>query len=220
MLKLLCRILALVLSVVLTAAAVVIGVNLYVCGSAGRYISDDGGQTADCVLVLGCAVQPDGKPSLMLRDRLDAAIELYKAGAAPKLLMSGDHGTQYYDEVNAMKDYAMAKGVPSEDIFMDHAGFNTYDSLYRARDVFGAEKVIVVTQSYHLYRAVYIGRSLGMEVTGVAAEEITYEGWVWREAREVMARVKDFGLCFTKPLPTVLGEGIDLTGSGDVTNDR
>lgn len=213
------RILAVALSLALAAVVVLAGVNVYVCGSAGQHISDGTGETADCILVLGCMVYSDGRPSFMLRDRLDAAIALYKAGAAPKLLMSGDHGTDTYDEVNTMKDYAIAQGVPSEDIFMDHAGFNTYDSLYRARDVFGAEKVIVVTQKYHLYRAVYIGNSLGLETVGVPAEEITYSGWQFRELRETLARVKDFAQCVTRPLPTVLGEGIDLTGSGDVTND-
>ena len=116
---------------------------------------------ADCILVLGCGVRPDKTPSLMLADRLDKAIELYKSGACGKILMSGDHGGEYYDEVNVMKDYAVAAGVPSQDVFMDHAGFSTYDSMYRAGDVFQVEKAIVVSQRYHVYRAVYIGERLG-----------------------------------------------------------
>ena len=120
----------------------------------------------DCILVLGCQVLDDGTPSLMLRDRLDTAIALYEAGAAPKLLMSGDHSREDYDEVGAMKRYAMAAGVPSEDIFLDHAGFSTYESIYRAKALFGAEKILIVTQEYHLYRAVYIAQKLGLEAWG------------------------------------------------------
>ena len=106
---------------------------------------------ADCILVLGAGVHPDGTPSNMLEDRLLRGIELYDAGASQKLLMSGDHGRKNYDEVNVMKQFAVARGVPSEDVFMDHAGFSTYESMYRARDVFQADKVIIVTQRYHLW---------------------------------------------------------------------
>ena len=104
----------------------------------------------------------------MLRDRLDEGIALYKAGCAPKILMSGDHGSEYYNEVSVMKNYAIKQGVPSEDIFLDHAGFSTYESMYRARAIFGAEKVVIVTQKYHLTRAVYNAKNLGMDAYGVA----------------------------------------------------
>ena len=131
-------------------------------------------QGLDCILVLGCGVRDSGEPSLMLQDRLNMGLRLYEAGAAPKLLMSGDHSTVDYDEVNAMKDYVMDRGVPSGDVFMDHAGFSTYESMYRARDVFCAEKILIVSQRYHLYRAVYDARALGLEAYGVAAEDIRY----------------------------------------------
>lgn len=176
--------------------------------------------SADCILVLGAGVRADGTPSHMLTDRLLTGISLYETGASPKLLMSGDHGRQEYDEVNCMKDFAIEKGVPSEDIFMDHAGFSTYDSLYRAKEVFGAEKVVIVTQKYHLYRALYIAQSLGLEAVGVSADLRTYSGQRIRDLREILARTKDFAYTITKPHPIYLGEPISLTGSGDVTNDK
>ena len=156
----------------------------------------------------------------MLADRLDCAIRLYFAGAAPKLLMSGDHGSDDYDEVNVMKDYAIAAGVPSEDIFMDHAGFSTYESVYRARDVFEVQQPLIVTQHYHMYRALYIADALGLDASGVSADTRRYAGQSYRAAREVLARAKDFLQCITQPEPTFLGEAIPITGSGDRTNDR
>ena len=194
----------------------VLGLNFYVRGSAKPHLTVPD-EPVDCILVLGCGVRPDGTPSLMLRDRLDKGIELYKQGVAPKLLMSGDHSRKDYDEVNVMKDYAMAAGVPSEDIFMDHAGFSTYESMYRARDVFAVKSVVIVSQRYHLFRAVYNAGSLGLEAWGVPAEDIAYWGQGMREAREILARAKDFLYCLAKPEPTFLGEVIPIWGNGDLT---
>lgn len=173
----------------------------------------------DCILVLGCLVHDSGRPSDMLADRLRRGVALYEAGAAPKLLMSGDHGRKDYDEVDAMKRYAFEAGIPSEDIFMDHAGFSTYESLYRARDVFQAKTVLIVTQDYHLYRAIHIAKRLGLEAWGVGADYHTYWGQSAREVREVLARVKDWAICIFKPLPTYLGDPIPITGSGELTHD-
>ena len=172
---------------------------------------------ADCILVLGAGVRKDGNPSDMLRDRIDTGMSLYLAGAAPKLLMSGDHGREGYDEVNVMRDRALAAGAESADVFMDHAGFSTYDSLYRARDVFGVKRVIIVTQSYHLPRALYIARSLGLEAVGVSADLYTYFGQTGRDIREVAARAKDMLYCWFKPTPTYLGEAIPISGNGEAT---
>lgn len=146
-------------------------------------------------------------------------MELYEAGAAPKLLMSGDHGREEYDEVNAMKQFALEKGIASADVFMDHAGFSTYESLYRAKEVFGAEKIIIVTQRYHLYRALYIADRLGLEAVGVAADQRSYAGQTRRDIREVLARNKDFLTGIFRPEPTYLGEMIPIFGDGDLTND-
>lgn len=174
---------------------------------------------ADCIMVLGCGIKKDGEPTRMLKDRLDQGIALYQAGAAPKLLMSGDHGRVQYDEVNKMKEYAVERGVPSEDVFMDHAGFSTYESMYRAREVFQVEKMIVVTQKYHLYRAVYDAGQMGMETVGVPAKEVRYGGQRTRDLREILARNKDIVTCLVKPKPTYLGEAIPVSGDGNVTND-
>jgi vancomycin permeability regulator SanA len=176
-------------------------------------------EDVDCIVVLGCGINPDGKPSDMLRDRLNFAIEIYKNGGAPKLLMSGDHGRVGYNEVGVMKQYAIDNGVPSEDIFMDHAGFSTYETMYRAKEIFKASKVIVVTQEYHLYRGMYNAEKLGMETYGVASDVYWYQNEFYRETREVVARCKDFLWCIFKPEPTYLGEAIPVSGNGNVTND-
>lgn len=175
---------------------------------------------ADCILVLGAGVYSGGQPSPMLSDRLDYGIRLYENGAASKLLMSGDHGRVDYDEVNVMKEYAMERGVPSRDVFMDHAGFSTYESLYRARDIFEAESILIVTQEYHMYRALYIAEQLGLEAYGVCSDPREYAVQWYRDIREVAARAKDFIQCIHMPEPTFLGEAIPVSGDGDVTNDK
>lgn len=175
---------------------------------------------ADCILVLGCGLNQDGTPSPMLGDRLQVGTRLYEEGASDRLLMSGDHGRENYDEVNAMKTYAVDRGIPSENIFMDHAGFSTYESIYRARDVFKAKKIILVSQEYHLYRGLYIARALGLDAYGVAADMQSYAGQKYYETREVVARVKDFLTSIFKPRPTFLGEAIPVNGNGDITNDK
>lgn len=176
-------------------------------------------EDVDCIIILGCQVKDDGSLSHMLRDRLMRGLEVYETGAAPKLLMSGDHGREEYDEVGAMKNYAIENGVPSENVFMDHAGFSTYETMYRAKEIFKAEKVIIVTQEYHLYRALYIAERLGMEAYGVSADLNRYAGQSMRDFREVLARCKDWAMCIFKPEPTYLGEAIPVSGNGDITND-
>lgn len=173
---------------------------------------------ADCIIVLGCRVWSDNTPSAMLSDRLKSGVELYKAGAAPKLLMSGDHGREDYDEVNVMRKYAEEEGVDSKDIFTDHAGFSTYETMYRAKEVFKAKKVIIVTQSYHLYRAVYDAEKLGLEAVGVVSYERDYDSkQPYRDVREIAARCKDFIYCIFKPKPTYLGEVIPINGDGEMS---
>lgn len=173
----------------------------------------------DCILVLGCYVNENGNPSAMLHDRLTRGVELYDLGAAPKLLMSGDHGRVEYDEVAAMKQFAVNEGIASENVFMDHAGFSTYESIYRAKEVFQADKILIVTQQYHLYRALYIADRLGVEAYGVASDYRTYTGQINRDFREVLARVKDCAGCIIKVEPTYLGEAIPIFGDGNLTND-
>ena len=215
------KLLLIAVMLVVVAVAAVLIINSVVLSAQQQIISVEQAASldADCILVLGAGVQDNGEPSLMLRDRLLKGIELYQKGAAPKLLMSGDHGTKGYDEVNVMKDFALASGIPSQDIFMDHAGFATYDSLYRARDIFQAQTVIVVSQRYHLPRALYIAKRLGLTAYGVAAEDIAYAGQSYRDLREVAARCKDFWQCIFLPEPALLGEAIPVSGNGDQTND-
>lgn len=176
-------------------------------------------ENVDCILVLGAGIWGD-KPSPMLEDRLLQGIALYNSQTSSKIIMSGDHGKEEYDEVNVMKDFAIEKGVKSEDIFMDHAGFSTYDSVYRAKEIFKAQKIIIVTQKYHLHRALYVAEKLGIEAYGVASDPREYRGQVVRELREVLARDKDFLKCIIKPEPTYLGDTIPVSGNGDATNDK
>lgn len=207
----------------LVAGGIVMAINARVMNTTRDRIllSDQAAflEDADCILVLGCKVHEDGNPSHMLEDRLKRGVELYKMGAAGKLLMSGDHGQIAYDEVNAMKKYAVDAGVPSEDVFMDHAGFSTYESIYRAKEIFGARKIIIVTQEYHLHRALYIAQALGVEAYGVNADYRSYTGQFARDVREVLARCKDFFNVWFKPEPTYLGQQIPITGDGNITND-
>ena len=222
--KLILRIIIALVIIGVLGIAAVAGINGIVIGTAaGRILSpEEAAQLTDvdCILVLGCLVNNGGVPSDMLHDRLRQAVELYHLGAAPKLLMSGDHGRENYDEVDAMKTYAVGEGIASEDVFMDHAGFSTYESMYRAKEVFGAKKVIIVTQEYHLYRAVYIAGSLGLDAYGVTSDYNRYLGQFRRDVREVLARVKDFGTSIFKPEPTYLGETIPIWGDGNLTNDE
>ena len=208
----------------LFCCAVVLGINGYVVHSTKNQIIEPAAAAAledvDCILVLGCRVYEDGTPSHMLEDRLRRSVELYHMGTAPKLLMSGDHGRQEYDEVGAMKRYAIAEGIDSGDVFMDHAGFSTYESLYRAKEIFGVKKVIIVTQDYHLHRALYIARIMGLEAYGVESNYRSYAGQFMRQIREILARNKDVLTGIFRPEPTYGGETIPIGGDGDVTNDE
>ena len=209
------------LCLALLGVGAVFGVNGYVkhVGGAAILTAEQAAELdgIDCIIVLGCQVKANGVPSDMLRDRLTRGIELYTLGAAPKLLMSGDHGRVEYDEVGTMKQYAIDAGIPSTDIFKDHAGFSTYETVYRAKEVFDARRVIIVTQEYHLYRALYIAEKLGLEDYGVTSDYHTYVGQSMREGREILARCKVFAISVWKPEPTFLGDVIPVSGSGDVT---
>ena len=174
---------------------------------------------ADCAVVLGCFVNDNGVPSSMLNDRIKRGVYLYEQGVVPKIIMSGDHGRTDYDEVNTMKKIAVSSGVPSEDVFMDHAGFSTYESMYRAKEIFKAKKIIIVSQEYHLHRAIYIAEKLGLEAYGVNSDYYIYTKQAYRDAREILARCKDFIKTIFKPEPTFLGEAIPVSGDGNLTND-
>lgn len=205
-------------------AVLMIGVtNLFMVQSYKENIKKDEALKqlqADCIIVLGAGVWENSVPTPILADRLDEGIRLYKAGIAPKILVSGDHGQNNYDEVNVMKAYLIKAGISEKDIFMDHAGFTTYDSMYRARDIFGVKRTIVVTQEYHIYRALYICDKLGLEALGSPAYPNIYPGAKYRTVREWLARDKAILYCLLKPKAKLLGEPIDIHGSGKVTNDK
>ncbi|MCL2492903.1 MAG: YdcF family protein [Clostridiales bacterium] len=177
---------------------------------AAAWAQKQGG--ADAVLVLGASVV-NNEPSPILADRLDAAMETFKAGASNLLLLSGDNGTVSYNEVQGMKNYVLANGaaygIAESNIYLDYAGFSTYDSMYRFRDVFQGKRVVIVTQRYHLYRALYIAKQLGIDAVGVAAPD-RVGGQASRDLREIPARVKDFFLSFIQSPPSILGEPVPL----------
>lgn len=224
--------LLIILILLLLAGALVAATNYYVVKSGEKYIvaTVDSSDISldrtsiralqdlnpDCILVLGAAVRGD-TPSKMLQDRLDVAISLYNEGVSDKLLLSGDNGKVYYNEVVVMQKYVLDAGIPAQDVFLDYAGFSTYESLYRARDVFLVETAVVVTQKYHLYRALQIGRALGLTVRGVASDQEVYTGQDYRDAREIAARIKDVIQSILQPKPTYLGPEIPIEGNGEVT---
>lgn len=217
------RILKILILLGILGLLVIAGMNHCVRETGGAMITtqEDSVYTkenpADCALVLGASVYADRKPSPMLRDRLDKGIELYKSGAVKKLLFSGDNGQVEYNEVEAMKEYALKEGVKKKDIFLDHAGFSTYESVYRARSVFDVKNMVVVTQRYHEYRALYIAKKLGVAAEGIPARAVSYRGDIVRDVREVLARVKDMGKCMYTPEPTFLGDVIPISGDGQKT---
>lgn len=221
MLKVVGRLLAAVLAIAFAVVLVFAGTNAAAILTTQDDIVDQQAAAsfdADAIIVLGASVYPDGTPSGILQDRLDDGIALYFAGAAPKIIMSGDNGTESYNECWAMKQYAISQGVPSEDVFCDHAGFSTYETMYRARHVFGADRVVIATQTYHLYRAVYDAQGVGMEAIGVPSDYGEYVNQSWYDFREIFARTKDFFQVLFSVPSTFVGDPISLDQSGDVTN--
>ena len=217
------KVLKCILIIIAIIVIIMFGIDLYVKLSTKKQIIQENEYSKlsdiDCIIILGAGVWGD-KPSPMLEDRLQEGIKLYQNNVSDKIIMSGDHGRKEYDEVNLMKNYAIEKGIPAEKIFMDHAGFSTYESIYRAKEIFGAKKVVIVSQTYHLYRALHIANSLGLEAYGVGADPRQYEGAINREIREILARDKDFVQCIFKPKPTYLGDKISLNMNGNITNDK
>ena len=214
------KIVVALLTLVLLCASVYIAINVYIISYASKYIitlDECNNISVDCTMVLGAGLFGD-YPSHMLQERLNIGISVYNTNCTDRLLMSGDHGTVEYDEVNAMKDYAIEAGAIPDQVFMDHAGFSTYESMYRARDIFQVEKMVIVTQTYHLYRAVYDARKLGIDAYGFAAERLEYP--ITNDIREALARVKDFFYCIIEPEPTSLGEEIPISASGSLTDDK
>ncbi len=171
-------------------------------------------------LVLGAKVYADGRMSDIVKDRALTAIDLYAGGKVEKILVSGDHGTKTYDEVNTIKDYLLQNGVPAKDIFLDHAGFDTYDSVYRARAIFRVPSMIIVTQDFHLPRAVYEARALGLDAVGLSADRHEYISDSYNRFRESLARVKAFFDVTFQSQPKFLGEIIPIDGDSQLSWDQ
>ena len=207
--------------IILVFLILILIINSYVIDITKRKI-----KTADeieenninCILILGAGVWGNS-PSHMLEDRLLEGVNLYNKGISSKIIVSGNHRDEQYNEVKVMKDFLIAKGIPSKDIFMDHAGFSTYDSFYRAKYIIKEKKLVVVTQKYHLYRSLYIAKKLKLEAYGVKADRRKYRKEIYRQLREVLARNKEFFKCILKPKSKVLGKQISIKGNGDITND-
>ncbi len=215
------KIMLITTAIVILAAATMAALDQYVEYTGNQTIRTiEAVEPAEAILILGAYVHPSGEVSRMLKDRLDFGLEVYQAGKAPKIIVSGDHGSKSYDEVRAMCDYLEAAGVPPEDIFMDHAGFNTYDSIYRMKAIFEVTDAIIVSQKYHVVRAAYIAEKLGIKVQSVASDTYVYEKMAYYRVREIGARIKAVWMAgIVKPNPTYLGETIPITGSGLRTRD-
>ena len=187
---------------------------VFFSGSRGIYEDIEQLPQADAVLVLGAAVYRDGRMSAVFADRAKTALEIYRHGAAPKILVSGDHSKDDYDEVNIAKEFFLQNQVPPEDIFVDYAGFNTYDSAKRAKEIFRADSLIIATQEFHLPRALYLARQAGIEAHGVKADRRRYNLGFYNTLRENGARIKAFWRVVSGAAPRFLGEPIPIAGDG------
>ena len=166
----------------------------------------------ECAIVLGAGITNSETPSPMLKERLDASILLYREGLVKKLLLTGDNGQAHHNEIHVMLKYCIDAGIPGKSIFCDHAGFSTYDSMYRAYNIFEVKRAIVVTQSYHIYRALYLAKKRGIKVLGVASDQRRHVGQEARDVREFLARVKDFFKQIKNSPSTFGGEKIPISG--------
>ena len=223
------RLIQLILLAIALFIGIVLFINLFTIGTTyqsmlsveelidSEYITED-----IPVIVLGAGVVDNLEPSQILKQRLDQAYAIFEEAPEKQFIMSGDHRDQYYNEVSVMKDYLIELKIPSEQIYLDHAGYSTYDSLYRLKHVIGEDRVIIVTQGYHLSRALVLARGLGLEAVGVPADD-SRSSRIYREVREIFARVKDFAvtyLGYQEENRPNLSEGFHLNMTGDETNNK
>ncbi|CUP65262.1 SanA/YdcF family protein [Clostridium baratii] len=218
-----------VLGLVIIFSVIICGTSIYSISvinrkSMGKIVNDKNlPKNADAIIVLGAGVDDNGMASDILVDRLETALEVYKNSESSKFLLSGDHGKIGYNEVGAMKDYIMDhENVKEENIFLDHAGFSTYETMYRAKEIFQVKKAIIVTNEYHLPRALYIAGKMGIEAYGVNADKRNYIYIDSYKKRENLAKIKDFMYTnIIKPEPTFLGDAIPIsTSDGRITDDE
>jgi SanA protein len=220
--KVLKKMMTLILVVIIASIAGMLAVDMYVGGTGKKYVMkwDEITDGYDCIIVPGASVISNSIPSTILKDRLDMAFDIYMNTDIDRILVSGDHGAKTYDEVNVMRDYLINKEIPGENIFMDHAGFDTYQTIYRAKEIFEVDSAIIVTQGFHLYRALYIGEKLDIELVGADSAVREYEHDFKNRIREYPARVKAFLECeIFKPEPEFLGKKIFIYGE-NLTLDK
>ncbi|MBO5786452.1 MAG: YdcF family protein [Clostridia bacterium] len=172
----------------------------------------------DCIIVLGAGVKPDGTMSNLLYERTLCGAELYLKNASERLLLSGDHSRADYNEVGAMKEYMVSRGIDKSAVFTDHAGFDTYDTMYRAKEIFKAKRVIIVTQGFHLSRAVFIAKALGLDAYGVDCDTGRFGRNPMNDLREIAARPKYVLEAIFKPEPEYLGEAIPIWEDASATD--
>ncbi len=194
------RIIIVVVCIILLAAVVLVGISEYVRLSQKDNVIESADSISniddiDCIIVLGAGLKADGTPSHMLEDRIKVGVEVLNATDARYILMSGDRSGEYYDEPAAMRKYAEDMGVDPSKILVDNSGFSTYESMTRLKEIHGFDKVVVITQKYHLYRALYIAESSDIDAVGVSADLRPYRNQFMRDIREILARVKDFFMC-------------------------
>jgi SanA protein len=201
--------------VVLAGALVALLIPITMRISVSRYLyaSDTNLPQTEAAIVLGASVEGND-PSPILAERANAAIQLFEDGKVSKILVTGDNAAINYNEVNPVQRYLLAAGIPPEDIFLDHAGFDTYSSMYRAKAVFGATSAIIVTQDFHLPRAVFVARALGIAAYGFDANGT---GSIWDYIREIGASAKALSDLATHRVPEFLGQPYPLTGDGQAT---
>jgi len=170
-------------------------------------------------IVLGASVKGNGRLSMVLEDRVETAYRLYQSGKVKRLLLSGDNGSKYYDEPTAMKTYLVNKGVPAEHIYLDYAGFDTYDSMYRAQAVFDVKDALIITQNFHLPRALYIAQRLDLNYKGYVSDLHQYSHESSNKNRELLANVKAFMELIYNKKPTYLGKKIPIDGPPQIVNN-
>lgn len=215
-----------VLSVGVLLVLSIIAINLFVILSTQSEVVDKDELNQALseevpILVLGAGVVNNEYPSNILANRLDKAYEVHLDNPNNPLIMSGDHADQYYNEVGVMKNYLVEKGVPSHQIYLDHAGYSTYASLYRLKEVIDTHQVVIVTQGYHLPRALLLANGLGIDAMGIASEEVDSTRFE-RELREVFARLKDFSIVYLgyEDVQPETALGFNMNHSGDLTDNK
>ena len=199
-LKVIFGVIVALLCLILLCGIALLGISEYVRLSQTKDVFKTADEVSDreeidCIVVLGAGLQSDGTPSHMLEDRIKVGVNALNATGAKYILMSGDKSGDYYDEPSAMRKYAEEMGVESSKILVDNSGFSTFESITRLKDEFGFDNVVVITQEYHLYRALYIADDCGIDAVGVSADLRTYRNQFMRDLREILARVKDFFMC-------------------------